>query len=148
MILAADLKQPYSLSLYDLPKPANVTKTDYFMAYRFSFDGKIETVSKVEYELQIPSCERKDFQYWILAPAVSEDVVFLGEMSKVIAVSRTRFRSITYGNSTATVVMKGVPSEKVTLAMVYNKEVETLECVIPSSGSATVTLPRGPKQCA
>ena len=143
MVFAANLKQSYTLSLDELPKPANVTKVDNFMAYQFSFDGKIQKVENIEFDIKIPSCERKDFQYWILAPEVNKNVVFLGEMKKVIAVSKTRFQSIVYGDNTVTIVVRGVPSESITMAAVIDKETKYFPCVIGSSGSATLSLPSG-----
>ena len=147
MLLGADLKSSYHMNLKELHMPSNVTSSPpHTLAYQFDFSGKVTTIKNVSSSITIPSCERKDYQYWIFAPVFNNDLVFLGEMSKVIAVSKTRFQSITYSGSVASVEMRGVPSEVVTTAAVLNKDLDNIkyfQCRIPSVGSVTLKLPSG-----
>jgi hypothetical protein len=147
MLLGADLKNSYDMSLKELPMPSNVTsRPSATIAYQSNFGGIVTSVKNISSSFSIPSCGRKDYQYWIFAPVVNEDLVFLGEPSKVISISKTRFQSITYDGSSVSVEMRGVPSEVVTTGAILNKDLRNVQyfaCTIPSVGKATLKLPSG-----
>ena len=147
MLLGADLKSSYNMHLKELPMPFNVTsRPSTTIAYQSDFSGKVTSVKNISSSFSIPSCGRKDYQYWIFAPVVNEDLVFLGEPSKVISISKTRFQSITYDGNSVSIEMRGVPSEVVTTGAVLNKDLENIkyfQCEIPSVGKATLKLPSG-----
>ena len=147
MILGAEISSPYSVSLGELPlPPSGATKAKEYVAFQHSFSGKISSAMNVT-TLEVPACGRSDYQYWILAPVVLDELVFLGEMEKVVSLSETRFKSIAY--SANTVEMAGTAGEMVTVgATIGSKSTEGLKyftCKIPSSGMTTLTLPDG--QC-
>ena len=38
-------------------------------------------------------CGEADFQYWIIAPVLNNGLVLFGELTKIVPVSETRFKS-------------------------------------------------------
>lgn len=72
----------------------------------------------------------------------------LGEISKIVPVSAQRITKIVAGEGSATITVSGVSGEKVTMAYLQfaSTTVNSLTCVIGTSGSATMELPTG--KCA
>lgn len=147
MVLGAELVTPYTVSIGELPiPPSGATKAKEYVAFQPSFSGKISTAMSVT-TLALPACGRADYQYWVLAPVVLDELVFLGEVGKVVSLSETRFESIAYSSNAVNVTMAGTAGEMVTVAVtIGSKSTEGLyyfTCKIPSSGMTTLTLPLG-----
>lgn len=147
MVLGAELVSPYNVSLGELPlPPSGVAKAKEYVAFQPSFSGKISAAMNVT-TLALPACGRADYQYWVLAPVVLDELVFLGEVGKVVSVSETRFKSIAYSANAVSVTMVGTAGEMVTMAVtIGSKSMDGLyyfTCKIPSSGMTTLTLPHG-----
>jgi hypothetical protein len=84
-----------------------------------------------------------DFDLIYTAPALSNGMIVLGEVAKVVTMSAARFISITPNGATAIdLKLAGVDGETVEVYYVASVggAVKTSSCTIDRSGSATLTL--------
>ena len=97
--------------------------------------------------LDISECSATDFEYWSLAPIMSNGWALLGELTKVLPVSETRFVSlITEDGDIHVVYLTGEAGEIVPLT-VYDTSsgaTEVHSCTIDSSGDSLFLFPHGP----
>ena len=97
--------------------------------------------------LDISECSATDFEYWSLAPIMSNGWALLGELTKVLPVSETRYLSLISDDGGIHVVhLIGDPGEIVPMT-VYDTRTgatETHSCTIDSSGDSVFLFPHGP----
>ena len=112
------------------------------------FDGKTP--------LQVAANDRWSFNYWTVAPPLSNGYFFLGEASqKWIAVSKQRFTSIAVSSSATAgagfnVAFVGKPSEKVQLAWAppitaggAAPDQKSVTCTVGAGGTGSASFPEG-----
>ena len=100
-------------------------------------------------ELDIAQCSKSDFQYWVIAPYLTNNLSLLGELTKIIAVSETRysdFRFISYSN-TVMVKVNGAPNEVIMTSFYYKNtgSTQTISCTIGTTGMNMLTIGDDPK---
>ena len=97
--------------------------------------------------LDISECSTTDFQYWSIAPIMSDGWALLGELNKVLPVSKTRFVDLLIVDGSIHVVyLVGAPGERVSVT-VYDSSTgisEAIICTISSSGTSLLLFPHGP----
>lgn len=147
--MAADLKEDYALSGWELPPSRHTFPASAMSHVAFQYDirtGKvfgIETVSSST-SITLEKCGKDDFKYVVMAPMLRGGVALFGELNKFVAVSETRFPSVDQagGRSFATVV--GVASEVVTVTVYDGENTVTVDCVIGDSGRADLAISNNP----
>ena len=145
--MAADLQEDYAMTISELPPSHNTFPRTYMKAVLFHYDirsGKMSTIEQVSSDtvVTVNKCSKTDFKYMVVAPVLPNGLALLGELTKFIAVSETRFVDMDVSKDITTVSLFGTPSEKVTLT-VYNvtsPSYSTIDCVISDSGYATLHL--------
>ena len=99
-ILAADMVSDYTLVPADLPPSSSTFPASSFpgmLAFTYRIDGVVTSVTEFSDEkpLAVPKCGRADFRYWVVAPVIPYlNLALLGDLTKVISVSETRFTQI------------------------------------------------------
>ena len=150
-LLAAEIEESYSFTWDQLPTvTSSAFKAKEYVAYTMDyFHGNVTSVAtfSASSPISIPVCGETDFKLWILAPVVTTNIVFLGEMNKVVSVSETRFHDMRVSGTTTTLTVAGSPGETVYVAMLYSGtrlfNLKYGSCVIPPNGQATWTIPFG-----
>lgn len=158
-IFAAELTAPYSLSTSELP-PSHTTFPattlpipSRMIAFQYTLDGKVtKTLTLFSHgsitKLDVPQCGKSDFQYYVFAPCLPNGVAMLGELTKVITVSETRYSDFRYrsSNTMFTVKVSGAPNEVVMTSFYYqsNGHIETISCYIGSSGMNVLSIGANP----
>ena len=149
-VFAAELSSTYSLSAAELPPSHSTFPATSFpiasVAFQYTLDGK--TTKIVDFgsdtKLDIARCCKSDFQYWVIAPYLPNNITLLGELTKLIAVSETRysdFKFITYYN-TLMLKVSGEPNEVVVSSFYYRNsdELRTVSCTIGPSGTNRLSI--------
>ena len=143
-IFAAELMGPYSLSANELSPshstfPATSLPTT-AVAFQYTLDGRVTKMVNFgsDTKLDIAQCDKSDFQYWIIAPYLPNNLSLLGELTKIITVSETRysdFRFISYSN-TLMLKVSGAPNEVVMTSFYYKNTgtTQTISCYIGATG--------------
>ena len=150
-VMAADLQEDYAMAITELPPTRNTFPQTYMKAVAFQYDvrtGKVLNIQDVTSTSQITvsKCGKSDFKYMVIAPILPNGVALLGELSKFITVSETRFVDLDTSTELTSVSLFGVPSEKVTVTL-YNTTsaaYSMVDCVIDTNGYATLSMdPQG-----
>ena len=90
----------YTLPPADLPPSSSIFPASSFpgmLAFTYRIDGVVTSVTEFSDEkpLAVPKCGRGDFRYWLVAPVIPYlNIALLGDLTKVISVSETRFTQI------------------------------------------------------
>lgn len=151
-VFAAELVSPYSLSASELPPSRNTFPASLFpdpsIAFQYTLDGKV--TKSVEFgsskKLDIAKCSKSDFQYWAIAQylPVAGGIAILGELTKVVAVSETRYSDLKFSVFDELVLVKvvGAPDEVVMTAFHYRTTGFTLtvSCSIGPSGMNVISI--------
>ena len=144
------MSSPYTMQASELPPSSNVKPKTSFppsLAFTYTLDGTVRKAMNFTGTLYISECSATDFQYWSIAPIGPNGWALLGELDKVVSVSKTRFDNlITVGRDIHFVYLSGVPGEKVTITAydVSTGVTEANTCTINSSGTISLMFPYGP----
>ena len=90
----------YTLMPADLPPSSSTFPASSFpgmLAFTYRIDGTVTSVTEFSDEkpLAVPKCGRGNFRYWLVAPVIPYlNMALLGDLTKVISVSETRFTQI------------------------------------------------------
>ena len=149
-IFAAEITEEYSLTTTELPLIGETS-----LIYQSSIgDGKVTYINHfdVSSPVNVPVCNKKDFQTWTTAPVTNESSwVLLGETSKFIKMSEHRVSDIMATSGYLIVQLHGAPQEVVTMAAIdtlndiTTENVKYFQCTIPDDGKITLHIPTG--QC-
>ena len=150
-IFAAELASPYSLSASELPPSHNTFPSTSFptpsVAFQYTLDGRVTNVTNFgsNVKLDIAKCGKSDFQYWVVAPYQPNDIALLGELTKIVAVSETRYSDFRFDSTEnlLTVRVSGAPGEVVTTSIYYKGPgtTQTFSCNIGPSGANLLYIP-------
>ena len=154
-VFAAELTAPYSLSANELPPSHSMFPATSFpttaVAFQYTLDGRVTKMVNFgsDTKLDIAQCGKSDFQYWVIAPYLPNNLSLLGELTKIIAVSETRysdFRFISYSN-TLMVKVSGAPNEVVMTSFYYKNTgtTRTISCYIGTTGMNILSIGDDPK---
>ena len=143
-IVAAEITAQYELKASELPSSRSVFPKTSFplsLAFRYNLKGAILQAQNFTSfsTISIPTCDRTDFLYWAIAPVLpGTSVALLGELSKVVAVSETRFQNIIYDAKDYILHIVGDPGETVTLSTyhILLEKHDTVSCQITEYGTA------------
>ena len=152
-MLIAELNNDFVLNQQDLP-PSNSyfpqSQFKFYLALQHDLNGtvtRIERIPSLSLPFFVRACNRSDFQYWTFAPVFDDiEMALIGEMSKIITVSETRFQSVEAsklrdgGTASYMVTMQGAPDEVIDISILDLKtnDMKTVTCKFPSSGGTTV----------
>ena len=147
-ILAAEITEEYSLTTTDLPLIGEIN-----LIYQSRIgDGTVTYINHfdVSSPLNVPVCNKKNFQTWTVAPVTNESRwVLLGETSKFIKMSEQRVSDVMVNLGHLTVQLHGSPQEIITMAAIDTLNDITIEnvnyyqCTIPDDGKITLHIPAG-----
>jgi hypothetical protein len=154
-IFAAELTAPYSLSANELPPSHSTFPATSFptiaVAFQYILDGRVMKMVHfgLDTKLDIVQCDKSDFQYWVIAPYLPNNLILLGELTKIITVSETRysdFRFVSYSN-TLMLRVSGAPNETVMTSFYYNSTgtTQTISCFIGTTGINLLSIGDDPK---
>ena len=152
-IFAAELTVPYSLSTNELPPSHSTFPATSFpnaIAFQYTLDGRVTKVVLFMEgtKLNIAQCDKSDFQYWVIAPYLLNynRVVLLGELTKIIPVSETRYKFISYSD-TLMLRVSGAPNEVVMTSFyyLYAGITKTVSCLIGTAGINLLSIGGDPK---
>ena len=89
------------------------------------------------------------FQHWIIAPVLNNVLVLFGELTKIVPISETQFKSFINVGDIYIISLEGAPGEKVTLTVFNSSSVKTdlVECTIAPSGSAVLHMASTGSSC-
>ena len=150
-IFAAELiGGSYSLSANELPHSHSMFPATSFpkttVAFQYTLDGRITKMLDFgsDTKLDIAQCDKSDFQYWVIAPYLPNNLSLLGELTKIVTVSETRysdFRFISYSN-VLTLKVSGAPNEVVMTSFYYKNTgtTHTISCYIGTTGINTLSI--------
>ena len=143
--MAADLQEDYAMAISELPPSHNTFPRTYMKAVVFQYDvrtGKVSTLEDVTTGsvITVTKCTKADFKYMVVAPILPNGLALLGELTKFVTVSETRFVEVTTSGNRVFATLAGDPAETVSVT-VYNSTVySTIDCVIGSNGYATLAV--------
>ena len=147
-ILAAEITEQYRLTTTDLPLIGEMN-----LVYQSHIgDGAVTYINHLDVSspLNVPVCNKKDFQTWTVAPVTSESSwVLLGETSKFIKMSEQRVSDIMVTSGYFIVQLHGSPQEVVTMAAIDTRNdittenVKYFQCTVPNDGKITLHVPDG-----
>lgn len=143
------MASPYTMHSRELPPSKYIKPKSSFpeyLAFTYTLDGTIQKAMSFSGSLDIPECSVTNFQYWSLAPILESGWALLGELTKIISISETRFTDVIVIDGTYMVYMIGVPEEVVPITA-YDTESnksEVYTCIIGPSGTSVLYLPGGP----
>lgn len=154
-VFAAELTAPYSLSANELPPSHSTFPATSFpttaVAFQYILDGRLTKIVDFgsDTKLDIAQRDKSDFQYWVIAPHLPNNLTLLGELTKIITVSETRysdFRFISYSN-TLMVKVSGAPEEVVMTSFYYKSTgiTQTISCYIGTTGMNILSIGDDPK---
>ena len=147
-IFAVEITEEYSLTTNDLP----LIGENNLVYQSLIGNGTVTYINNfdVSSPLNVPVCNRENFQTWTMAPVMSENSwVLLGETSKYIKMSEQRVSDLTVTSNQLIVQLHGSPQEVVTMAAIDTKDdittenVEYFKCTIPDDGETTLYIPNG-----
>ena len=146
-ILAAELKSSYSMSASELPPSHSTFPATSFprsIAFQYTLNKKVIKTADFgsDMKLDVEECGKSDFQYWVIAPYLTNGIVLLGELDKVTTVSEARFSDFVMSDSDVTVKISGVPTEQVSVTLYDMNQKKTMEisCTIGDSGANTLSV--------
>jgi hypothetical protein len=111
--------------------------------------GNTNTITSFDstHPLPLKACGTSDFQLYHTAPILSNGWALLGETGKINPLSDQRFSSITVTSSSVSTVLRGVSGESISVSAAQETggswKATAYPCTIPSSGTATLTIPAG-----
>ncbi|XP_064616875.1 uncharacterized protein LOC135480876 [Liolophura sinensis] len=141
IILAADLKTPYSLT----PQAAGFGQF---------FEGPNIVYSYLDFtpkpfgmndSITLEGCSTINFCLYYTSPVIklgSKEVCILGEVDKWVPLSPQRIRTISTG-SDIIMSLAGSPEEKLRLAFIENGKLRFMQCTLDSAGTATLRYMSG-----
>ena len=144
--MAANLQEDYAMTISELPPSHNTFPRTYMKAVLFLYDvrsGKVSNIEEVSSDtvVTVSKCSEMDFKYMVVAPVLPNGLALLGELTKFITVSETRFVDMDVSKDITTISLFGIPSEvKLTVYNVTSPSYCTIDCVISDSGYATLHL--------
>ena len=97
-VFAAELVGDYDLSAKEFPPSRTTFPQTTFpqsVAFQYTLDGTVTRRANfgTDTALRVSMCGEADFQYWIIAPVLNNGLVLFGELTKIVPVSGTRFKS-------------------------------------------------------
>ena len=94
-------------------------------------------------------CGEADFQHWIIAPVLNNSLVLFGELTKIVLVSETCFKSLINDGDIYIISLEGGPGENVTLIVFDSSSLKNdlVECTIGPSGSAVLHMASTGSSC-
>ena len=154
-IFAAELRAPYSLSTNELPPSHSIFPATSFpttaVAFQYTLDRRATKMAdfRLDTKPDIAQCYKSDFQYWVVALHLPNNLFLLGELTKIIAVSETRygdFRFISYSN-TLMLRVSGALNEVVMTSFYYNNTgtTQTISWLIGTTGINMLSIGDDPK---
>ena len=154
-IFAAELTVLYSLSANELPPSHSMFPATSFpstaVAFQYTLDGRVTKMVEFgsDKKLDIVQCDKSDFQYWVIAPYLPNNLSLLGELTKIIAVSETRYSEFIFISYSNTLMMKvrGAPNEVVMTSFYYKNTgtTQTISCYIGTTGINILSIGDDPK---
>lgn len=93
------------------------------------------------------------FHYFTLAPVLSNDMLFLGERDKIVALSRQRTHAITVTNDGLQAGLAGKPGEDVTMSVAFpentrnGRTVIATTCTLGEDGGAELVCSIPNREC-
>ena len=153
-IFAAELRAPYSLFTNELPPSHSTFPATSFLtttiAFQYTLDRRVTKMVgfSEDNKLDIAQCDKSDFQYWVIAPFLLNynKVILLGELTKIIPVSETQYRFISYSD-TLMLRVSGAPNEVVMTSFyyLYTDNIKTVSCLIGTTGINLLSIGGDPK---
>jgi hypothetical protein len=145
-VLAANLKSTYQLNVTELPPSENVKPQSNFpqsVGVRYTLDGKVTGSVEVTNQLSISSCDKKDFQYWMIAPVLpGAGGSLLGELDKVVPISEQRVLTVILFGDTYVIKLRGAPNEVISMTTYSTADSKTtsISCTLDSTGAGTLAF--------
>ena len=144
VLLSAVLKAPYGIKPETLGYPAG-----YELVAVESNASSTAVVVSAASPLSLMASGKYDFSLWNLSPREPNGWALLGEVgSKWVGVSPARVQQVYYADTQLTVTVRGAVSETVSIAFASPGssdhpagKVVTVDCVIPSGGTARANVP-------
>ena len=148
VLLGAQLKASYTLDLHQLSLQA--TEQSAWVAYEANSTTTLLELSPsgAANAIDFTACGKWDFQTWALAPVdAASGFALLGEQSKWVPVSATRFseleHSVSTGRSGAAVTAKGIFREEIEVSW-YHRLIDgfqtVVKCTVGESGTVRVSM--------
>lgn len=149
-LLSGDLTSSYSLKSKELPPSRSTFPASSLpfptIAFQYTLDGNVTNVTDFsggpDATLDIPQCNKTDFQYWVIPPYFPFGYTLMGELNKIVPVSEQRFSDIIISENIVKIQVSGVPSEKVNVT-VYERassKTQVVYCTISDSGTNWLIL--------
>ena len=91
-------------------------------------------------KIDVATCGKSDFQYWVIAPYFPNGIALLGELNKVTTVSEARFGHPVVNGNEVTIMVNGVPKETVSVTFYDGSKDSTMEVLCPINDSGTSHL--------
>jgi len=137
-ILAANISQSYQVHPSDIGLEGSNYVLDFFGSFSVSpFDNAHPLVvpAAVSTNPTVPI----PFNYYIIAPVLSNGWSALGEVAKFVPMSKQRVSSISVAQTSLSVVLSGASGEQLTFAAVSPQgSIIQTPCTLSSAGTATV----------
>ena len=155
-VFATELVEDYDLSAKEFP-PFHTTfpKTTFpqSVAFQYTLDGTVTRRANFGTDtaliMRVSMCGEADFQHWIIAPVLNNGLVLFGELTKIVPVSETCFKSFINVGDIYIISLEGAPGENVTLIVFdsSSQNNDLVECTIGPSGSAVLHMASTGSSC-
>ena len=146
-ILAAELTSSYSMSASELPPSRSTFPATSFpksIAFQYTLDKKVTKTADfgADMKLDVATCGKSDFQYWVIAPYLPNQFALLGELDKVTTVSEARFSDFEFSQNDVMMKVSGVPKEVVSVTFydMNKKNTVIISCTIGSGGTNQLSV--------
>lgn len=131
-VTAVNLVEDYNVSIAEI----GYKESTVLLAFEQNSTNVVQKVD-ASHPLTAKACGQFDFQFYTLAPILSNGMALLGEPSKWISVSRARFQSISYDETSITAEVLGSAGEDVTVHFTSSSSsIFAVSCTLPESGRA------------
>lgn len=152
-VLAVRMRSPFDLLPQDMGYP--ISNLSRLIAVDAAAPNTLVAMS-TDNALRLRRCGKDDFQVWHFSPPHASGWTLLGEVStKVVAVSPARFVGIEGGSTSSgmSVHIRGGGGERVVVAFAppsamrvavssISASMVVVECMLPASGRAVVSVPQ------
>ena len=109
------------------------------IAFQYTLDKAVtKTVDfGSDTKLNVAQCGKSDFQYWVIAPYISNGYALLGELDKVTPVSEARFSGFVTSEYDVVMMISGVPTEQVSVTFydMKNQKTVVIACTVSDFGT-------------
>ena len=143
-VMGAEVEAEYALKAADLPPSRHTFPASSMDSVIFQYDIQTMKVSGIQKftdnSITIGISQKKNFQYFVIAPKLPNGMFLFGELNKFVTVSETRITHIDVTGEFVYAEVMGVPGEEVKMTLYDGQNIMTVDCLMGDSGYADLEI--------